>query len=102
MSKVELTVRQIKNLGLWAEVCDYKGWNPYMLNEGRISEDEIVEFDDKFEKKVDNQNTYSTPEEKVKELYDSYYGQGDFGHHVTNAIKTTLDAFNIKVDGINS
>lgn len=50
MAKTELTVRQIMNLGLWDRVCEYKDWNPYILNEGRISEDEIVEFDDEFKK----------------------------------------------------
>lgn len=46
MSKVKLTVRQIMNLGLWEKVCEQKNWNPYILNEGLISEDEIVEIDD--------------------------------------------------------
>lgn len=50
MAKVELTVSQIMNLGLWDRVCEYKGWNPYILNEGRIDEDEVVTFDDTFEK----------------------------------------------------
>lgn len=53
MSKVELTVRQIIDLGLWEKVCDYKGWDYYILNEGRISEDELVEFDSTFPEEKD-------------------------------------------------
>lgn len=48
MAKVKMTVRQIMDLGLWEKVCSYKGWDCYILNEGRISEDEIVEFDSQF------------------------------------------------------
>lgn len=55
--KTELTVRQIVDLGIWSQVCDYKGWNPYCINEGQIDYDEIVEFDSEFKK-----------EEKVQEV----------------------------------
>ena len=51
MAKIELTVKQIMKLGLWDKVCEYKDWSPYILREGRIDEDELVEFDDEFEKK---------------------------------------------------
>lgn len=55
MAKVSLQVRNIVNLGLWGQVCEYKGWNPWSLNEGRVLYDEWVEFDDTFEKeKVKN------------------------------------------------
>ena len=45
-----MTVRQIMNLGLWEKVCEYKEWNPWILNEGRISENDDVTFDDEFNK----------------------------------------------------
>lgn len=48
MAHIELTVKQIMNLGLWDKVCAYKGWSEWILNEGRIDENEIVEFDDEF------------------------------------------------------
>ena len=48
MSKIKMTVKQIKDLGLWDKICDYKGWNPYCLSEGLIDYDEIVEFDSEF------------------------------------------------------
>ncbi|MGJ0846583.1 hypothetical protein ACR77J_07835 [Tissierella praeacuta] len=48
MSKVKMTVRQIMDLGLWNKVCEYKKWDPWILNEGRIDYDEIVEFDSEF------------------------------------------------------
>lgn len=50
MAKIELTVQQIINLGLWEDVCNYKEWNPYIAKEGRIDLDELVEFDDEFKK----------------------------------------------------
>jgi hypothetical protein len=50
MAIVRMTVRQLDKLGLWEKVREYKGWNPYIRNEGQISEDEIVEFDDDFKK----------------------------------------------------
>lgn len=50
MAKIELTVRQIKNLGLWQQVCEYKGYDPYIYKEGRISDEDTIEFDDEFEK----------------------------------------------------
>lgn len=54
MSKVEMTVRQIMHLGLWDKVCEYKGWNPYCLNEGLIDYDEMIEFDTEFKKDIPN------------------------------------------------
>lgn len=50
MSKVEMTVQQISDLGLWEKVCEYKGWNKWILNEGRIDANEFVEFDSEFKK----------------------------------------------------
>lgn len=50
MAEITMTVRQIMNLGLWDKVCEYKGWNPWILNEGRIGENESVTFNDTFEK----------------------------------------------------
>lgn len=50
MSKVSMTVRQIKDLGLWDKVCDYKNINPYAINEGLINYDDIIEFDTEFKK----------------------------------------------------
>lgn len=50
MAEIELTVKQIMNLGLWDKVCEYKGWNEYLLNEGLIEESELVTLDDEFKK----------------------------------------------------
>jgi hypothetical protein len=43
-----MTVKQLNNLCLWEKVREYKGWNPYIRNEGQIADDEVVEFDDEF------------------------------------------------------
>lgn len=52
MGMVRMTVKDIMNLGLWDKVCEYKNWNPYIIREGRIDDDEMVEFDSEFKKKV--------------------------------------------------
>lgn len=73
MAKIELTVRQIMNFGLWDKVCEYKGWEPYILNEGRISEDELVEFDDNFKK----EKSLSTEEEIMAFIMSELDGSED-------------------------
>jgi len=50
MSKVSMTVKQIMELGLWDKVCEYLGINPFALSEGRISINEVLEFDTEFKK----------------------------------------------------
>lgn len=52
MTNVKLTVKQFMNLGLWSEVCKYKGWSEYIVSEGRISVDELVEYDPNYEKQL--------------------------------------------------
>lgn len=52
MSKVSMTVQQIKDLGLWDKVSEYLGINPWALNEGQIDNDEVLEFDTEFKKEV--------------------------------------------------
>jgi hypothetical protein len=42
-----------------------------------------------------------TPEEIVRELFDNYKDLGDVGKHVVIAIRKTLTAYNIKINGIN-
>jgi len=50
MSLVTMTVKQIMDLGLWDKVCEYKGWDVWILNEGKIDSLEEVEFDTEFKK----------------------------------------------------
>jgi len=50
MSKVSMTVKQIIELGLWDKVAEYLDINPYALNEGQISYNEVLEFDTEFKK----------------------------------------------------
>lgn len=50
MSMIKMTVRQIMDLGLWDEVCEYKGINPYAINEGLMEDSDIIEFDTEFKK----------------------------------------------------
>jgi len=46
MSLIKLRVKNIKNLGLWNRVCEYRNWN----NWTPIDDEEVVEFDDRFVK----------------------------------------------------
>lgn len=79
MAETTLTVRQIIDLGLWEKVCDYKGWSYYILNEGRIMEDELVTFDSEFKKEErefnDAGNNY---------VYGLFSNTGDGDEHLWN------------------
>lgn len=82
MARVNLQVRNIMNLGLWDKVCEYKGWNPWILNEGRISEDEWVEFDDTFEKLDESENNkYFLLKEVVSGKWLLYEKDSTFYNH---------------------
>ena len=50
MSKVVMTIKQVVDLGLWEKVCEYKGWDVWCLNEGRVDYLDEVEFDTEFKK----------------------------------------------------
>lgn len=50
MSMIKMTVKQIMELGLWDDVCEYKGINPYAINEGLMEYSDIIEFDTEFKK----------------------------------------------------
>ena len=63
-----LTVRQIMDLGLWDKVCEYKGINPWALNEGLIAEDEVIEFDSEFKTDEELENELQSELEKYKIL----------------------------------
>ena len=41
---VTLTAEKILAIGAWDEVCDVKGWNPWCINEGRMTSDEQVKI----------------------------------------------------------
>src|SRR5690606_4353672 len=62
LAEITMTVRQIMNLGVWTKVCEYKNWSPWILSEGQIEEDELVTFDDTFEKP---ELKYPPKEEKI-------------------------------------
>ncbi|MCL1696325.1 hypothetical protein [Lysinibacillus sp. BPa_S21] len=66
MTRTTLTVKQIHELGLWEKVCEYKGWDTWILNEGKIEEDELVEFDSEFKKEIK-----LTEEQELAELLHS-------------------------------
>lgn len=39
---VNFTIGQILNKGVWSEFCEYKGWNEWIINEGRADKNETV------------------------------------------------------------
>ena len=47
-----MTVQQIVDLGMWEKVCEYKCWDTWILNEGKINPAEAVDFDTEFKKEV--------------------------------------------------
>jgi len=42
--KMKITVREIFKLGLWNKYCEENGINEWAVNEGLMSEDEVVEW----------------------------------------------------------
>lgn len=69
MSKIKMTVQQIKDLGLWEKVCDYKGIDPRIY----FGESKIVEFDTKFEDKDIIKNSIALEEPVLQSIsYDIY------------------------------
>ena len=95
MANIELTVKQIMNLGLWEKVCEYKGWETYIVNEGGISVDDLVEFDDEFKKEEDKavDKVYFYTEENLKQVIDEdieYMDEDDLKQMVLNFANTLL------------
>lgn len=78
MAKIELTVKQIMNLGLWTKVCEYKGWSEWIYNEGKIEYNDLVEFDDEFQKE-ENKPKYieDLAGSKITQIRPVYNGIGD-------------------------
>jgi len=71
-----MTVQQIMDLNLWDKVCEHKGWNPWILNEGQIDENEVVTFDSEFKKDDSNiESLYKTMSDKHIKLNENleYY-----------------------------
>ena len=40
--KVTLTANEAIDKGLWDEICEMKGWNPWIVNEGRMDGEEEI------------------------------------------------------------
>ncbi len=74
MAEIKLTAQQISNLGLWKQVCDYKGWE--YLSFDRVDPNELITFDDNFEEPED-QN-----EKKIKMYVDDLMNDWDNGYFV--------------------
>lgn len=69
MSKIQMTVEQIKDLGLWEKVCDYKGINP----SDDVDMDKTIEFDTKFVEKDIIKNNIALEEPVLQSIsYDIY------------------------------
>lgn len=70
MAEIRLTAKQIQNLGLWGKVCQYKGWS--LRESVRINEDELITFDDCFNKKRnENLETIVTVTGKLYEFEEA-------------------------------
>ena len=67
MANIELTYRQIKNLGLWDKVCEYKGWDTW--NDDSFAESDIIEFDDGFKNASQWETEYRKSIEVMNEEY---------------------------------
>jgi hypothetical protein len=82
MAIVSLQVSSIMNLGLWDKVCEYKGWEPWIYNEGRVPDDEWVEFDDTFKKEESTiEEKYFLTEDAFLDKIYLYEKDGTFYDH---------------------
>lgn len=91
MAETRLTVKQILDLGLWEKVCDYKGWDHWILNEGRIMEDEFVTFDSEFKKMDNNHQLSDNNQEELKRIVKRLNEMGEALHphsagHIDEAV----------------
>lgn len=68
MSLVTMTVKQLKDLGLWESVRRYKGYNPYVLNEGLMDMDSEVTFESNYK----DLNVNFQGEQYSREEFKSY------------------------------
>lgn len=51
---------------------------------------------------VNGYTVEETPEDKVREYYESNRGQGEYGGITTEAIRETLNLLGIKIKGVNA
>lgn len=83
MSLIKMTVREIMDLGLWEKVCKYKGYDEWILNEGKIGENDTIEFDTEFKVKDED-------DDLDKELTYEIYSIDDLGNSEFEFINTTV------------
>lgn len=95
MSKISMTVRQIKDLGLWDKVCEYKDINPWAINEGSIEYDDVIEFDTEFKEEDKlkeylkyKQNEIDIIRAELTELVENIDYNGKSGEELLEDFKT--------------
>lgn len=93
MAETTLTVKQLIDLNLWDKVREFKGWDEWIFNEGRIGEDDLVTFDSEFKK--------NTKEEEIVSLYKRYDYPMVYESGVKFGIEKTLEILGIEIEGIN-
>ncbi len=42
--KIQMTIREIMDRGLWDKFCDLRGWDYYICKDGKASSDEEITF----------------------------------------------------------
>lgn len=107
MSMVSMTVKQIKDLGLWDKVCEYKGINPWAINEGIMDYDDIIEFDTEFKAEdklkeylLDNKGYISDIRADLSELIENIDYNRKSGKELLENFKTIyhdMDRFLCKI-----
>lgn len=96
------------------DATKYMGWHNIIestVNMGEISTSDLIEIRDHFRTDwsilarayVYGYEVEETPEEKVKALYDRYSMSDDRKYRgMAIGIKETVDALNIKIEGVNA
>ena len=70
MSKIKMTVQQIKDLGLWEKVCDYKGIDPRIS----LNTDGTIEFNTEFKDKDVIKNSIALERVNLQIISNNIFG----------------------------
>lgn len=80
--------------------CDFEEPCGFKLNE--YVQDDADKFDTLIKALLYGFKIEQTPGEKLREYYESVYGQDDYGKITREAIRETLNMLGISIEGVNA
>lgn len=92
MNLLTMTVKDLMDLGLWESVRDYKGYSPYVLNEGLMDMDSEVTFESNYK----DLNVDFQGEQYSREEFKSYI-EGEL-EEIENAERNIREVLSYLID----